>query len=113
MEVVAHEDRGMDRRSECTTWSGHGGSGDFSKRDCECADTLATSFVVPLCGVTGWNERRADGDNLGGDRLEWLRSLATTSSRDGERDTVNRKLAIIEALSRPDFGCDVGQCRQR
>jgi hypothetical protein len=26
---------------------------------------------------------------------------------------VNRKLAIIEALSRPDFGCDMGQWRQR
>ena len=33
--------------------------------------------------------------------------------REMERDTVNRKLAIIEALSRPDFDCDVGQWRQR
>ena len=33
--------------------------------------------------------------------------------REMERDTVNRKLAIIEALSRPDFGLEVSQWRQR
>ena len=33
--------------------------------------------------------------------------------REMERDTVNRKLAIIEALSRPDFGCETTQWRQR
>ncbi len=33
--------------------------------------------------------------------------------REMEGDTVNRKLAIIEALRRPDFGCDMGQWRQR
>ena len=30
-----------------------------------------------------------------------------------ERDTVNRKLAIIESLSRPDFGDDLRDWRQR
>ena len=30
-----------------------------------------------------------------------------------ERDTVNRKLAVIESLSRPDFGVDLSQWRQR
>ena len=30
-----------------------------------------------------------------------------------ERDTVNRKLAVIESLSRPDFGVDLTQWRQR
>ena len=34
-------------------------------------------------------------------------------AREMERDIVNRKLAIIEALSRPDFGCDMVQWRQR
>ena len=33
--------------------------------------------------------------------------------REMERDTVNRKLAIIEALSRPDFGLEISQWRQR
>ena len=30
-----------------------------------------------------------------------------------ERDTVNRKLGVIESLSRPDFGVDLSQWRQR
>ncbi len=30
-----------------------------------------------------------------------------------ERDTVDRKLAGVETLSRPDFGFDAGQWRQR
>ena len=30
-----------------------------------------------------------------------------------ERDTVNRNLVVIESLSRPDFGVDLTQWRQR
>ena len=69
---MANEDGGLDLWCERADWTGDGGSGDYSRRDRERADTLAASLVVPLGRVVGRDEWSADGDDLGGVGQEWL-----------------------------------------